>query len=183
MEQQWQPVRSLDREQDADHCLCVGVCQVILTNRLFLLFRYPVSSEQQLQPLLSHLLPSTGASQGASRPAAQQTVWNLGPETQEHVRLHHPRGESYGWLGCPRPCTWSSFAWLSCICSYVCPLCCVCQVIMESSDSFRTTGFPLPAKSTPPVHSEMDCDQGALFQVSKKTEPSVHRYVACCVRV
>ncbi|XP_062313108.1 serine/threonine-protein kinase SIK1 isoform X2 [Osmerus eperlanus] len=50
------------------------------------------------------------------------------------------------------------------------------EVIMESSDSFRTTVFPLPAKSTPPVHSEMDCDQGALFQrVVFPVEASLNR--------
>ncbi|KAM4558165.1 serine/threonine-protein kinase SIK1 isoform 2-T2 [Odontesthes bonariensis] len=38
------------------------------------------------------------------------------------------------------------------------------EVIMESTDSFRTTSFSLPAKNTPPVFSEVECDQGGLFQ-------------------
>ncbi|XP_066542344.1 serine/threonine-protein kinase SIK1 isoform X2 [Hoplias malabaricus] len=37
------------------------------------------------------------------------------------------------------------------------------EVIMEPSDSFRTA-FPVAAKMNPPVHSQMECDQGGLFQ-------------------
>ncbi|XP_030642907.1 serine/threonine-protein kinase SIK1 [Chanos chanos] len=37
------------------------------------------------------------------------------------------------------------------------------EVIMESSDTFRTA-FPVPAKMNPPVHPEMECDQSGLFQ-------------------
>lgn len=45
-----------------------------------------------------------------------------------------------------------------------------CQVIMESSNSFRTTTFSAPAKNTPPVYSEMECDQSGLFQVNMKKQ-------------
>lgn len=37
---------------------------------------------------------------------------------------------------------------------------------MKSTDSFRTSGFALPAKNAPPVYPEMECDQGGLFQVN-----------------
>ncbi|XP_056145265.1 serine/threonine-protein kinase SIK1 [Lampris incognitus] len=50
------------------------------------------------------------------------------------------------------------------------------EVIMESTDSFRTTTFPIPAKSNPPVYSEMECDQGGLFQrVVFPVEASLNR--------
>lgn len=52
-----------------------------------------VSAEQQLQPLLRHLLPAAGASQRAAQSAAEPPVWNLEPETQEHLRLQRARGE------------------------------------------------------------------------------------------
>ncbi|XDV30870.1 hypothetical protein PO909_033701 [Leuciscus waleckii] len=38
------------------------------------------------------------------------------------------------------------------------------EVILESSDSFRTSAFPITAKVNSPVHSEMECEQGGLFQ-------------------
>lgn len=63
-----------------------------LTNPCFLAL---VSAEQQLQPLLCHLLPTAGEGQGAPSPAAQPPVWSMEPETQEHLRLHTPRGESF----------------------------------------------------------------------------------------
>ncbi|XP_061547878.1 serine/threonine-protein kinase SIK1 [Phycodurus eques] len=37
------------------------------------------------------------------------------------------------------------------------------QVIMKA-DSFRTAPFSIPTKNFPPVYSEMECDQGGLFQ-------------------
>lgn len=37
---------------------------------------------------------------------------------------------------------------------------------MESTESFRTTAFSLPTKNTPPVYSEVECDQAGLFQVN-----------------
>ncbi|KAG7463394.1 hypothetical protein MATL_G00176090 [Megalops atlanticus] len=37
------------------------------------------------------------------------------------------------------------------------------EVMTESSDSFRTA-FPFPAKQSVPVHSEMECESGGLFQ-------------------
>ncbi|XP_038576671.1 serine/threonine-protein kinase SIK1 [Micropterus salmoides] len=50
------------------------------------------------------------------------------------------------------------------------------EVIMESTDSFRTTAFSLPAKSTPPVYSEKEYDQGGLFQrVVFPVEASLNR--------
>ncbi|KAM4608888.1 serine/threonine-protein kinase SIK1 [Polymixia lowei] len=50
------------------------------------------------------------------------------------------------------------------------------EVILESTDSFRTTAFPIPAKSAPPVYSEMECDQGGLFQrVVFPVEASLNR--------
>uniref|UniRef100_A0A671NDU6 non-specific serine/threonine protein kinase n=1 Tax=Sinocyclocheilus anshuiensis TaxID=1608454 RepID=A0A671NDU6_9TELE len=38
------------------------------------------------------------------------------------------------------------------------------EVIIESSDSFRTSAFPVATKVNTPVHSEMECEQGCLFQ-------------------
>lgn len=38
------------------------------------------------------------------------------------------------------------------------------EVIMESSDSFRPAFPSVTAKMNPPVHSQMECDQGGLFQ-------------------
>lgn len=38
------------------------------------------------------------------------------------------------------------------------------EVIMEFTDSFRTTPFSVPAKNTPPLYPEMESDQGGLFQ-------------------
>uniref|UniRef100_A0A671SNR0 non-specific serine/threonine protein kinase n=1 Tax=Sinocyclocheilus anshuiensis TaxID=1608454 RepID=A0A671SNR0_9TELE len=38
------------------------------------------------------------------------------------------------------------------------------SVIMESSDSFRTSAFPVATKVNTPVHSELECEQGGLFQ-------------------
>lgn len=52
-----------------------------------------VFTEQQLQSLLCYLLPAAGESERASQPAAEPPVWNLEPKTQEHLRLHRPRGE------------------------------------------------------------------------------------------
>ncbi|GAA6230211.1 serine/threonine-protein kinase SIK2-like [Lates japonicus] len=50
------------------------------------------------------------------------------------------------------------------------------EVIMESTDSFRTTAFSIPAKNPPPVYSEMECDQGGLFQrVVFPVEASLNR--------
>ncbi|XP_040912857.1 serine/threonine-protein kinase SIK1 [Toxotes jaculatrix] len=50
------------------------------------------------------------------------------------------------------------------------------EVIMESTDSFRTTAFSIPAKNTPPVYPEMECDQGGLFQrVVFPVEASLNR--------
>lgn len=47
---------------------------------------------------------------------------------------------------------------------------------MESTDSFRTTAFSLPAKSTPPVYSEKEYEQGGLFQrVVFPVEASLNR--------
>lgn len=67
------------------------------TSKICTLFS-SVSAEQQLQSLLCYLLPAAGESEGASRPAAEPPVWNLEPETQEHLRLHRPRGEHSSWL-------------------------------------------------------------------------------------
>lgn len=50
------------------------------------------------------------------------------------------------------------------------------EVIMESTDSFRTTAFSLPAKNAAPVYSEKECDQGGLFQrVVFPVEASLNR--------
>ncbi|XP_028993050.1 serine/threonine-protein kinase SIK1 [Betta splendens] len=50
------------------------------------------------------------------------------------------------------------------------------EVIMESSDSFRAAPFSVPAKNTAPVYSEMECDQGGLFQrVVFPVEASLNR--------
>ncbi|XP_074515131.1 serine/threonine-protein kinase SIK1 [Sebastes fasciatus] len=50
------------------------------------------------------------------------------------------------------------------------------EVIMESTDSFRSTAFSIPAKSTPPVYPEMEYDQGGLFQrVVFPVEASLNR--------
>ncbi|XP_029980099.1 serine/threonine-protein kinase SIK1 [Sphaeramia orbicularis] len=50
------------------------------------------------------------------------------------------------------------------------------EVIMESTDSFRTTAFSIPAKTNPPVYPEMECDQGGLFQrVVFPVEASLNR--------
>ncbi|CAN9497637.1 unnamed protein product [Ophioblennius macclurei] len=50
------------------------------------------------------------------------------------------------------------------------------EVIMESTDSYRTATFPIPAKSAPPVYSEVECDQGGLFQrVVFPVEASLNR--------
>lgn len=38
------------------------------------------------------------------------------------------------------------------------------EVIMESSDIFRTSAFSAATKVNSPVHSEMECEQGGLFQ-------------------
>ncbi|XP_050974834.1 serine/threonine-protein kinase SIK1 [Labeo rohita] len=38
------------------------------------------------------------------------------------------------------------------------------EVIMESSESFRTSAFPVATKVNTLVHSEMECEQGGLFQ-------------------
>uniref|UniRef100_A0A7N6ABK2 non-specific serine/threonine protein kinase n=1 Tax=Anabas testudineus TaxID=64144 RepID=A0A7N6ABK2_ANATE len=45
------------------------------------------------------------------------------------------------------------------------------NVIMESTDSFRTTTFPVPAKSTTPVYSEMECDQVCLLLFQRVVFP------------
>uniref|UniRef100_A0A8C2ZJV0 non-specific serine/threonine protein kinase n=1 Tax=Cyclopterus lumpus TaxID=8103 RepID=A0A8C2ZJV0_CYCLU len=50
------------------------------------------------------------------------------------------------------------------------------EVIMESTDSFRTTAFSIPAKSTPLVYPEMEYDQSGLFQrVGFPVEASLNR--------
>ncbi|KAM6956075.1 serine/threonine-protein kinase SIK1 isoform 2-T2 [Lycodopsis pacificus] len=50
------------------------------------------------------------------------------------------------------------------------------EVIMESTDTFRTTAFSIPAKSTPPVYPEMEYDQSGLFQrVVFPVEASLNR--------
>ncbi|KAM7407273.1 hypothetical protein PAMA_003140 [Pampus argenteus] len=50
------------------------------------------------------------------------------------------------------------------------------EVIMESTDSFRTAAFSIPAKNPPPVYPEIECDQGGLFQrVVFPVEASLHR--------
>ncbi|KAM3862467.1 serine/threonine-protein kinase SIK1 [Diretmus argenteus] len=50
------------------------------------------------------------------------------------------------------------------------------EVIMESTNSFRATAFPIPAKSAPPMYSEMEYDQGGLFQrVVFPVEASLNR--------
>ncbi|KAM9343369.1 serine/threonine-protein kinase SIK1 [Pholidichthys leucotaenia] len=50
------------------------------------------------------------------------------------------------------------------------------EVIMESTDGFRTAPFSVPAKNTPPVYSEVECDQGGLFQrVVFPVEASLNR--------
>ncbi|KAG7503217.1 hypothetical protein JOB18_033760 [Solea senegalensis] len=50
------------------------------------------------------------------------------------------------------------------------------EVIMESTDSFRTTPFSVPAKNAPPVYSDVECDQGGLFQrVVFPVEASLNR--------
>ncbi|XP_042350115.1 serine/threonine-protein kinase SIK1 isoform X2 [Plectropomus leopardus] len=50
------------------------------------------------------------------------------------------------------------------------------EVIMESTDSFRSTSFSIPTKSTPPVYPEMEFDQGGLFQrVVFPVEASLNR--------
>ncbi|XP_069569745.1 serine/threonine-protein kinase SIK1 isoform X1 [Brachyistius frenatus] len=50
------------------------------------------------------------------------------------------------------------------------------EVIMESTNSFRATAFSVPAKSAPPVYSEVECDQGGLFQrVVFPVEASLNR--------
>ncbi|XP_053733674.1 serine/threonine-protein kinase SIK1 [Synchiropus splendidus] len=38
------------------------------------------------------------------------------------------------------------------------------EVTIKSTESFRTTAFSLPAKTSPPAVPEMECDQGGLFQ-------------------
>uniref|UniRef100_A0A673KWD3 non-specific serine/threonine protein kinase n=1 Tax=Sinocyclocheilus rhinocerous TaxID=307959 RepID=A0A673KWD3_9TELE len=38
------------------------------------------------------------------------------------------------------------------------------ELIMESSDSFRTSAFPVATKVNTPVHAKMECEQGGLFQ-------------------
>ncbi|KAM9804577.1 serine/threonine-protein kinase SIK1 [Neosynchiropus ocellatus] len=38
------------------------------------------------------------------------------------------------------------------------------ELTMKSTESFRTTAFSLPAKTSPPTVPEMECDQGGLFQ-------------------
>ncbi|XP_076015215.1 serine/threonine-protein kinase SIK1 [Genypterus blacodes] len=49
------------------------------------------------------------------------------------------------------------------------------EVIMESPDNFRATAFSVPANSTP-LYSEMECDQGGLFQrVVYPVEASLNR--------
>ncbi|CAB1347329.1 unnamed protein product [Coregonus sp. 'balchen'] len=48
------------------------------------------------------------------------------------------------------------------------------EVIME--DSFRTSAYPIQCKTTPPMHSEMEYDQSALFQrVMFPVEASLNR--------
>uniref|UniRef100_A0A4W5RQ08 non-specific serine/threonine protein kinase n=1 Tax=Hucho hucho TaxID=62062 RepID=A0A4W5RQ08_9TELE len=48
------------------------------------------------------------------------------------------------------------------------------EVIME--DSFRTSAYPIQCKTTPPMHSEMEYDQGALSQrVASPVEGSLNR--------
>ncbi|KAF1382679.1 hypothetical protein PFLUV_G00146270 [Perca fluviatilis] len=50
------------------------------------------------------------------------------------------------------------------------------EVIMESTNSFRTTAFSMPAKKTPPLYPEMEYDQGGLFQrVVFPVEASLNR--------
>ncbi|MED6289915.1 hypothetical protein CHARACLAT_007877 [Characodon lateralis] len=50
------------------------------------------------------------------------------------------------------------------------------EVIMESSETFRATPFSLPVKNTSPVYSEVECDQGGLFQrVVFPVEASLNR--------
>lgn len=57
-----------------------------------------VSAEQQLQPLLCYILPAAGESAWASRSAAEPPVWNMEPETQEHLGLHGSRGQCSSWV-------------------------------------------------------------------------------------
>ncbi|KAF7215647.1 serine/threonine-protein kinase SIK1 [Nothobranchius furzeri] len=50
------------------------------------------------------------------------------------------------------------------------------EVIMESSESFKTTAFSVPSKNPPPVYTEVECDQGGLFQrVVFPVEASLNR--------
>nr|XP_046260199.1 serine/threonine-protein kinase SIK1 [Scatophagus argus] len=50
------------------------------------------------------------------------------------------------------------------------------EVLMESTDGFRATALSIPAKSTPPVYSEKEHDQGGLFQrVVFPVEASLNR--------
>ncbi|KAM6934348.1 serine/threonine-protein kinase SIK1 [Xenentodon cancila] len=50
------------------------------------------------------------------------------------------------------------------------------EVIMKNADSFRAAPFSIPAKNTPPVYSEVECDQGGLFQrVVFPVEASLNR--------
>lgn len=58
-----------------------------------LLFFFTVSSEQQLQSFFGHLLPAAGKSKRAPQSAAEPSVWDLEPETQEHLGLLLSRGE------------------------------------------------------------------------------------------
>uniref|UniRef100_A0A1A8N659 non-specific serine/threonine protein kinase n=3 Tax=Nothobranchius rachovii TaxID=451742 RepID=A0A1A8N659_9TELE len=50
------------------------------------------------------------------------------------------------------------------------------EVIMESSESFKTAAFSVPSKNPPPVYTEVECDQGGLFQrVVFPVEASLNR--------
>ncbi|KAM8856139.1 serine/threonine-protein kinase SIK1 [Spinachia spinachia] len=50
------------------------------------------------------------------------------------------------------------------------------EVIMESTDSFKSTAFSIPAKSTPQVYQGMEFDQSGLFQrVVFPVEASLNR--------
>lgn len=50
------------------------------------------------------------------------------------------------------------------------------EVILESSENFRATPFSVPAKNTPSMYSEVECDQGGLFQrVVFPVEASLNR--------
>lgn len=61
---------------------------------IYCLLSFPsVLAEQQLQSFFCYLLSTAGESERTPYPAAEPPVWNLESETQEHLRLHWPRGE------------------------------------------------------------------------------------------